>query len=161
MAPVNDVDPVLVPSTWYSRIATYQTVCGDDLMNLYGFRPVVLRGALHCRVHKRGGYRYYATELLKRYIRRRGVTEKDSNRWASWVFRELGAHLRTRQWRRRQKIALLDIQNMVGPCSAVVNGDQVFYKSVAAARSVARLGDAYRCLFGGLALTDKRRGAAS
>lgn len=156
------LEPIFVPAHWYPRRATYQTVyCEARRGYDVGHEPVVLRGALHCRVWKRGGYRHYASELLNRYIRLRRITETDPKRWNDWVFGDLGELLRTRSWWHRQQASLYDIQHMVSSHGAVIEGRQVWFSTTEAAQNVARIGAMYRRLCGADTSNPKRRGVTA
>jgi hypothetical protein len=83
-------DPMLVPANWYSRRFHYQMVVGSLAMGYpKGFEPVVLRGALWCRIKRRGTARDYGTEVLERYVRRVRMTETDPVLWYRWLHQVL------------------------------------------------------------------------
>ena len=133
-------DPVLVPAKWYDRLSSFQTVHASALLDCApGDRPVVLRGALHCRMAKRGGARYYGTDVLLRYIRLRRITQVDAADWQDWVCCDLVPMAATRRWWPDQRACAGDILALVGPYRVVVEGEPVSVRNGEAYRNVMRL----------------------
>lgn len=72
----------------YEHVFCTQIVVGAATLPLpWGQQPVVLRGSRHCMVRKwsSGGPRWYATAVLKRYIRMKRITCVDRVRWYEYV----------------------------------------------------------------------------
>lgn len=133
-------DPILVPANWYRDLFTYQVVRGSGLMGFAPHdRPVVLRGALHCRIAKRGGARYYGTAVLMRYIRLRRITQVDAGDWSDWVCRDLVPLAATHRWWPLQRACVGDILALVSPYNVVLEGEAVCVRNGEAYRNVMRL----------------------
>jgi hypothetical protein len=118
-------DPVVVPRRFYRSLPDYQIVYGGGQINDVpaGDWPCVLRGALHCRVWKRGGHRHYAREVCERFIRRARVTQVDPDAWQTWLNKTLFPLARKKSWWWRQRAATTEIIQMVSQWSMVIDGE--------------------------------------
>jgi hypothetical protein len=112
----------VMPASTYPTIECYQIIRwveweGED-------RPVVMRGALHCRIAKRGTARYYAIALLERYVRRLKITETVPARWRDWVNRHLIRVARKRSWWswRWERTCANDLNWLVCEYSVLIDG---------------------------------------
>lgn len=140
-------DPILVPAGWYDGLHSYQRVHGAGTI---GFapdeRPVVLRGALHCRIAKRGSARHYGTDVLMRYIRRLKITQVDAGDWNDWVCLDLVPLAATRRWWGMQRACVDDLLALVSPYRVVLEGQPVSVRNGEAYRNVLRLARAVALL---------------
>jgi hypothetical protein len=116
-----DDGPPIMPASTYPKVWVYQRL-PLDWEGAKGM--VVMRGALYCRVAKRGTARCYATAMLERYIRRLRITETDPVRWNHWMHRELLRVARQRSWwsARWEKAVISDLQWLVGDYSVLIEG---------------------------------------
>lgn len=122
--------PPLVPASTYSVVESYQRVAGLKWDGSASERPVVMRGALHCRITSRGGDRgtprHYAVAVLVRYVRRLRITETDPVRWHNWMHRHLLRMARMRPWwsSRWQPAAENDLRWLVCEYSVLIDGQR-------------------------------------
>lgn len=118
-------DPILVPRNWYGQVRCYQAVWRSSQMGYEpGHEPVVLLGALHCRIHKRGTARHYGTDVLARYVRMLRITETDQRRWMTWVERNMLPVLPRRRWWPLQRRCFADLCGFVSEYSVLIDGEQ-------------------------------------
>jgi hypothetical protein len=131
MTPDDDWDgPPLMPVSTYDTVQTYQRVAWLKWDGAPSERPVVMRGALHCRImsrsDNRGTARRYATALLERYVRRLRITETDPARWRGWLNRHLMRVARKRPWweSRWQYAVQNDLNWLVCEYSVLIDGER-------------------------------------
>jgi hypothetical protein len=129
MTSVDEWDgPPLMPVSTYRTIHTYQIVNWIEWDGPASERPVVMRGALHCRIMSRSGDRgtprRYAVALLERYVRRLRITETDPVRWRGWLNRHLLRVARMRPWwsSRWQYAVQNDLNWLVCEYSVLIEG---------------------------------------
>lgn len=129
MTPIDDWDGApLIAANTYDTVQAYQRVGGLKWDGPASERPVVMRGALHCRIMSRSGdrgtARRYAVEVLERYVRRLRITETDPIRWRGWLNRHLIRMARQRQWwsSRWQYAVQNDLNWLVCEYSVLIDG---------------------------------------
>jgi hypothetical protein len=117
-----------MPVSTYRTVQTYQIVSWLEWEGSASERPVVMRGALHCRIMSRSGdkgtARRYATQVLERYVRRLRITETDPVRWCTWMHRHLIRVARRRPWwsSRWQSAVENDLRWLVCEYSVLIDG---------------------------------------
>jgi hypothetical protein len=103
-------DPILVPSCWYKQIDCSQVVYHAREYGYTGdLMPVVLRGALHCRMQKWRSPRDYGLVVIDRYIRRKRLTFVHFRPWQKWLEDVLFPMARKKRWWNMQR-SIWDIQ---------------------------------------------------
>jgi hypothetical protein len=129
MTPGDEWDgPPLIAASTYETVHHYQRVASLQWDGVPGERPVVMRGALHCRIMSRcsgrGTARRYATALLERYVRQLKITETDPVRWRGWMNRHLMRVARKRPWweSRWQYAVQNDLNWLVCEYSVLIDG---------------------------------------
>jgi len=122
--------PPLMPVSTYRVVESYQIVNWLEWDGPASARPVVMRGALHCRIMSRSGDRCtprrYAVVMLERYIRRLRITETDPVRWRGWLNRHLVRVARKRSWwsSRWQYAVQNDLNWLVCEYSVLIDGER-------------------------------------
>lgn len=122
--------PPLMPVSTYRVVQTYQIVNWIEWDGPASARPIVMRGALHCRIMSRigdrGSARRYATAVLERYVRRMRITETDPVRWYNWLHRHLLRVARKRLWwsSRWQNAVENDLRWLVCEYSVLIDGER-------------------------------------
>lgn len=137
--------PPLVPVSTYRVVQSYQIAYGLEWEGPASDQPVVMRGALHCRIESRcggrGTARRYATEVLERYVRRLHITETDPVRWYGWLHRHLLRVARMRPWwsSRWQSAVENDLRWLVCEYSVLIDGKRYDVYELENMRNVRKL----------------------